>query len=61
MLSVTPICTQETTNPKEDKLHGMVDEDMQHDPNEEMAQEYYDYIEHSYQTKTQANNYIICS
>ena len=52
-LSVAPICTQETAHPKEDNLHGMAEEDMQQDPNEEMDQDHYDYIEHWYQTATQ--------
>ena len=35
----------------------MVEEDVQHDSNEEMDQEHYDYIEHWYQITTQSKHH----
>jgi hypothetical protein len=51
------VCIQEINHPKEEDLHGMIEEDIQSDPHEKVNQEQYDYIELWFQKSITSEHY----
>ena len=54
-----PLCIQETNHPKEGDLHGMVEEYIHNDLNEEVNQGHHDYIDKWLQTKITSNHHYL--